>query len=81
MGLKMSEILLIMAVLLLLFGASRLPQLGSSLASAIRNFKKGFNSEDSEATPAEESKKSGGTLASSTTVEKDVSAKATSNHG
>ncbi len=46
MGLKMSEILLIMAVLMLLFGASRLPQLGSSLGSAIRNFKKGFAGED-----------------------------------
>jgi sec-independent protein translocase protein TatA len=81
MGLKMSEILLIMAVLLLLFGASRLPQLGSSLGSAIRNFKKGFTTEDnSEATPADESKKAG-TLASSSTVEKDVSAKATSHHG
>lgn len=81
MGLKMSEILLIMAVLLLLFGASRLPQLGSSLGSAIRNFKKGFTSEDSEATPADEAKKPGGTLASSSTVEKDVSAKATSHQG
>ena len=33
MGLKMSEILLILAALLLLFGASRLPQLGTSLGS------------------------------------------------
>ena len=48
MGLKMSEILLIMAALLLLFGASRLPQLGSSLGSAIRNFKKGFAGEEDE---------------------------------
>jgi sec-independent protein translocase protein TatA len=81
MGLKMSEILLIMAVLLLLFGASRLPQLGSSLGSAIRNFKKGFTTEDNaEATPADEAKKTG-TLASASTVEKDVSAKATSHHG
>lgn len=45
MGLKWTEILLIMAVLLLLFGATRLPQLGSSLGSAIRNFKKGFGGE------------------------------------
>ncbi|XXF75593.1 twin-arginine translocase TatA/TatE family subunit [Myxococcaceae bacterium GXIMD 01537] len=80
MGLKMSEILLIMAVLLLLFGASRLPQLGSSLGSAIRNFKRGFGGEG-EPTPAEDAKKSGA-LASSTTVEKDVSSnKATSHHG
>ena len=81
MGLKMSEILLIMAVLLLLFGASRLPQLGSSLGSAIRNFKRGFTNEDGEATPAEDSKKASGTLASSTTVEKDVASKATSHQG
>ncbi len=49
MGLKMSEILLILAALLLLFGATRLPQLGSSLGQAIRNFKKGFN-QDEEST-------------------------------
>ena len=59
MGLKMSEILLILAVLMLLFGASRLPQLGSSLGSAIRNFKKGFGGEGEEpaAKPADADKK------------------------
>ena len=55
MGLKWTEILLIMAVLLLLFGATRLPQLGSSLGSAIRNFKKGFGGED-EPTPEQAAK-------------------------
>lgn len=48
MGLRMPEILLIFGALLLLFGASRLPQLGSSLGSAIRNFKKGFTSDSEE---------------------------------
>ncbi|MEW5741610.1 MAG: twin-arginine translocase TatA/TatE family subunit [Myxococcota bacterium] len=42
------EIALIVFALLLLFGASRLPQLGSSLGSAIRNFKKGFSGEATE---------------------------------
>lgn len=37
------ELLVVFAILFLLFGASRLPQLGSSLGSAIRNFKKGFS--------------------------------------
>lgn len=46
MGLKPMELILILAVLLLLFGATRLPQLGSSLGSAIKNFKKGFGGED-----------------------------------
>jgi sec-independent protein translocase protein TatA len=76
MGLKMSEILLIMGVLLLLFGGSRLPQLGSSLGSAIRNFKRGFAGDE---TPADEKKP--GTLASNGTVEKDVSARSTSQQG
>ncbi len=48
MGLKPLEILLILTALMLLFGASRLPQLGSSLGSAIRNFKKGFSGESSD---------------------------------
>jgi len=52
MGLKMSEVLLILVVVLLLFGTSRLPQLGQSLGSAIRNFKKGFQGEDLPEEPA-----------------------------
>lgn len=48
LGLRPMEIALIVFALLLLFGASRLPQLGSSLGSAIRNFKKGFSGEGGE---------------------------------
>jgi TatA/E family protein of Tat protein translocase len=76
MGLKPMEILLIMGALLLLFGASRLPQLGSSLGSAIRNFKRSFNTDE-----APEEKKQSGSLASSTTVEKDVSSRTGSHQG
>ena len=46
MGLRLPELLLIFAALLLLFGGAKLPQLGSALGSAIRNFKKGFGGED-----------------------------------
>lgn len=46
MRLGMWEIILIFAVLLLLFGATKLPQLGSSLGQAIKNFKRGFTSEE-----------------------------------
>jgi sec-independent protein translocase protein TatA len=48
MGLKWTEILLILVVVMLLFGSSRLPQLGSSLGSAIRNFKRGFAGDDDQ---------------------------------
>ncbi|MBX7113960.1 MAG: twin-arginine translocase TatA/TatE family subunit [Myxococcaceae bacterium] len=40
------ELIIVFAIIFLLFGASRLPQLGSSLGSAIRNFKKGFAGAD-----------------------------------
>ncbi len=79
MGLKPFEILLILAVLLLLFGATRLPQLGSSLGSAIRNFKRGFTGEG-EPSPEEKGSQPG-TLASSSTVEQNASAKTPSRQG
>ncbi|GHG72340.1 twin-arginine translocase TatA/TatE family subunit [Comamonas sp. JC664] len=77
MGLKGMEILLIMGVLLLLFGASRLPQLGSSLGSAIRNFKRGFGGEEEAA--AQGDKKSTGTLSSATGTDNTVSKSPSSN--
>jgi len=76
MGLKTTEILLIMGALLLLFGGSRLPQLGSALGSAIRNFKRGFGG---EAEAAEEKKP--GSLSGASTVEKDASARGTTHQG
>lgn len=45
-GLRMGELLLIFLVVLVLFGGTKLPQLGSSLGQAIRNFKRGFNGAD-----------------------------------
>lgn len=43
LGLRPMEIALIVFALLLLFGATRLPALGASLGSAIKNFKKSFS--------------------------------------
>ena len=45
-GLGTGELILIFGALLLLFGGSKLPQLGSALGSSIRNFKKGFAGDD-----------------------------------
>jgi sec-independent protein translocase protein TatA len=79
-GLRMPELLLIFAALLLLFGGSRLPQLGASLGSAIRNFKRGFNGGEGEQA-SEEKKPQSGTLASSTTVDPNASTKQHSQQG
>lgn len=40
-GLGMPELLLILGVLLLIFGGTRLPQLAKGLGSSIREFKQG----------------------------------------
>lgn len=40
------ELLLVLLIVLLVFGATRLPQIGESLGKAIRNFRKGLSSGD-----------------------------------
>lgn len=46
MRLGLGEILVILALALLFFGPSKLPQLGASLGQAIRGFKRGLNDVD-----------------------------------
>jgi sec-independent protein translocase protein TatA len=42
-GLGMQELIIIMVIVIVLFGATRLPQLGSGIGKAISNFKQGIN--------------------------------------
>lgn len=44
--LGIGELLLIFGILLLVFGANRLPQLGESLGKAVKGLKRGLNSDD-----------------------------------
>lgn len=53
MRLGFGEILLILAVALLIFGPSKLPQLGEALGKGIRNFKKSTEAPD-DPPPAQE---------------------------
>jgi sec-independent protein translocase protein TatA len=43
------ELLVILLIVIVIFGASKLPQLGKGLGEGIRNFKKGLKSEDEPA--------------------------------
>jgi sec-independent protein translocase protein TatA len=48
-GFGWQELLIILGILLLLFGATRLPSLARSMGSSVRGFKKGLNEgEDGE---------------------------------
>jgi len=42
-GLGYQELLLILVIVLILFGAQRLPDLARSLGSSVKEFKKGIN--------------------------------------
>jgi sec-independent protein translocase protein TatA len=46
MGLRLPELLIILVVLLLVFGANKIPQLGDALGKGIRNFKKSSSEAD-----------------------------------
>jgi len=45
-GLGMQEILLILLVVLIVFGANKLPEIGGGLGRAIKNFKKATTEPD-----------------------------------
>jgi sec-independent protein translocase protein TatA len=47
-GLGLQELLVILVIALVIFGPSKLPQIGSGLGKAIRDFKKGVSSDESE---------------------------------
>ncbi len=48
-GLGVPELLIILAILVLLFGASRLADLGGSMGRGIREFRRGLRDEDAQA--------------------------------
>jgi len=45
-GLGMPELVVLLVIILVLFGAGRLPEIGNSLGKAIRGFKKGMSEPD-----------------------------------
>lgn len=63
------EILLILVIVLLLFGAKKLPEIGGGLGRAIRNFRKASSEPDEiDITPSKD--KTSETTASTTTTNK-----------
>ena len=45
-GIGTTELLIILGIVILLFGARRLPELGSGVGKAIKNFKAGISGKD-----------------------------------
>ena len=56
-GIGYQELLIIMVIVLILFGANRLPDLARSLGSSLKEFKKGVADVKDEAAKKDEEKK------------------------
>jgi sec-independent protein translocase protein TatA len=59
-GLGVQELVIILVIALVVFGPSKLPQIGSGLGKAIRDFRKAVGGEDREQPKDEVTKKSDG---------------------
>ena len=56
-GLGATELIIILVIVLVLFGGSRLPEIGKGIGEAIKNFKKSTSENDEiDVTPEKESK-------------------------
>ena len=56
-GIGIPELLIILVIVLVIFGANKLPEIGSGMGRAIKNFKKATNEpEEIDVTPKSESK-------------------------
>ena len=55
-GLGTQELLIILVLVMILFGAGKLPQVGSALGKGLRNFKKGVNDANEDEEEIEEAK-------------------------
>jgi sec-independent protein translocase protein TatA len=47
-GIGLQELIIILVIVVLLFGATRLPQIGAGIGEGIRNFKKSMRDEKEE---------------------------------
>jgi sec-independent protein translocase protein TatA len=45
-GIGTTELMIVLGIVVVIFGARRLPELGSGLGQAIKNFKKGLSGKD-----------------------------------
>ncbi len=53
-GLGTSELILILVIVLIIFGVGKLPDIGTGMGKAIRNFKKATNDTEIDVTPKDE---------------------------
>jgi len=56
-GLGIPELIIIMVIVLLVFGAGKLPEIGGAIGKSIKSFKKATSDDDKEVPPPKEGSK------------------------
>jgi len=56
-GLGTQELIIILVIIMIIFGAGKLPQIGEGLGKAIKNFKKATDNDAIDITPDDNAKK------------------------
>ena len=56
-GLGMPEMIIILVIILIFFGAGKLPEIGSGIGKSIRNFKKATHDKTDEISQSEDNQK------------------------
>lgn|GEM_PF-604418 len=51
MGLGIGELLIVLAIVLIIFGAGKLPDLGDGIGRSIKNFRRAVKSDEIDVTP------------------------------